>query len=63
MQLNKPKVPTVYVTFTDAETRKSVGATMYDTTPDKALDEFRRAFGGEANRESPRRRRRDRSRA
>lgn len=36
MAINKPKTDRVYVTFTNAQTRKSVTVTLYGTTHEKA---------------------------
>lgn len=38
MRLSKPKTKAIYVTVTDAETRKSKSLTVYETTQDRFIE-------------------------
>lgn len=42
MQLTKPEIETVYVTFMDAKTRKSVSTTVYGVTHEEAKEDYER---------------------
>lgn len=42
MQITKPKPPRVYVSATDAITRKSDYITLYETTPAEVIDQLRK---------------------
>ena len=51
MRVKEPKKKAVYVTMVDAKNRKQTACTtVYDTTPEKAMERFKQSIASVSNR-------------